>query len=69
MQLALDDEPLGGPLDLYNYPDVLASGEIELGQRKLAAGTHRLTVAIEGANASAIKSHLVGIDYVRLVPR
>jgi hypothetical protein len=70
LRLALDDEPLGEqPLDLYNYPEVLASGEIELGRRKLAAGKHRLTLAIEGANASAIKSHLVGLDYLRPVPR
>ncbi|HZN32530.1 MAG TPA: hypothetical protein VFB80_01880, partial [Pirellulaceae bacterium] len=68
--LALDGEPCGEqPLDLYNYPDVLASGEVELGRRSLTAGPHRLTVTIDGANAAATRAYLVGIDYLRLVPR
>ena len=69
VQLYLDDEKLGGPVDLYNYPDVVTTGELRLGQRQLAAGLHRLIFEITGANASAIKSHLVGIDFLRLVAR
>jgi hypothetical protein len=65
----LDGEQIAGPLDLYSYPDVLASGEIALAQRKLTAGKHRLTLAIDGANAAAVKSHLVGLDYLRLIAK
>jgi len=65
----LDGQPLAGPLDLYNYPDVLASGEIVLGKPKLSSGKHRLTLVIDGANAAAIKNYLVGLDYLRLVAR
>ncbi len=35
----------------------------------LVAGEHRLAIVIDGANASAIKSHLVGLDYLRLVAK
>ena len=49
VQLCSDDEPLGEPLDLYNYPDVITSGEVALGQHKLAAGKHRLGFDTIGA--------------------
>jgi hypothetical protein len=67
--LKLDDQPLGEPLDLYNYPDVITTGLIPLGQRKLAAGKHRLSLEITGANPSAVKAHMVGLDFVRLTAK
>jgi hypothetical protein len=69
VKVLLDSEQLSEPLDLYSYPDVLASGEVTLVQRKLTAGKHRLTLAIDGANAAAVKSHLVGLDYLRLIAK
>jgi hypothetical protein len=69
VQVLLDDQPLGQPLDLYNAPDVIASGELALGERKLTAGPHRLALEIKGANPAAAKSYMVGLDYVRLAPR
>ncbi len=66
VQFALDGEPLGEPLDLYHYPEVIATGEIVLGTRNLAAGKHQLTLTLQGANASAVKAYLVGLDYLRL---
>jgi hypothetical protein len=69
VQLALDGAALGEPLDLYNYPDVIASGELTLGSKPLKAGTHRLTLEIKGANPSAVKAYMVGLDYLRLAPR
>ncbi len=69
VQPKLDDEPLGGPLDLYGYPDVTASGEIALGTRRLAAGKHMLSLVLTGANPSAVQAYLVGLDYVRLTPQ
>jgi len=69
VQVQLDDEALGEPLDLYSYPDVISSGEVILGQRKLTAGPHRLTFVIQGANASAAKAYMFGLDYMRLIAR
>jgi len=37
-------------------------------QVPLTKGNHRLTFEIIGANPEAIKSHMVAIDYLRLVP-
>ena len=61
--------PPGDPLDLYNYPDVISSGELTLASEKLAAGKHRLAFEIKGANPSAMKAYMIGLDYLRLVPR
>jgi len=67
VQLYLDDKRVGSPIDLYN-PDVVPTGVIDLGVHDLAAGKHKLTVEITGANEKAIKSYMAGIDYVRLEP-
>lgn len=69
LQPILDGRPVGEPLDLYNYPEVIASGEITLATATLDAGTHRLAFEIQGANPSAVRSYMVGLDYLRLVPR
>ena len=69
VQLALDGQPLGEPLDFYNYPAVISSGELTLARRPIAAGKHRLAIAIKGANPAALKAYMVGLDYLRLVPR
>lgn len=57
VQLLLDDQPLGAPRDLYNYPDVITTGVLSLGEHKLAAGTHRLTLKIAGANRAAMRGY------------
>ncbi len=69
VQLLLDDQPLGDPIDLYNYPDVITTGVLSLGVHKLTAGNHRLTLEISGANRAAMKGYRVGMDYVRLIPQ
>lgn len=68
VQLALDGQSLGQPLDFYNYPDVKTSGEVALGQHQLTAGQHKLSFEITGINASAVKSYVFGLDYLRLTP-
>jgi hypothetical protein len=68
VQLQLDDEPLGQPIDLY-APDVVTTGEVVWGQRKLTTGPHRLSIIVQGANAAAVKSYMVGLDYVRLISK
>ena len=69
VQISLDGQPLGKPLDLFNSPDVISSGEFVLGNRPLEAGKHTLTLEIQGANPSAVPAYMVGFDYLRLVPR
>ncbi|HET6881529.1 MAG TPA: VCBS repeat-containing protein [Pirellulales bacterium] len=66
VQFSLDGQPLGKPIDAFNYPDVITTGVISLGKQRLSAGDHKLTLEIVGANPAAAQSHLVGIDYVKL---
>jgi len=65
VQLWLDGEKLGQPLDLF-HDGVIATGELELGTQALSAGEHKLSVEINGANPNAVKSYMFGLDYVRL---
>ena len=65
VQLSLDGEKLGQPVDLF-HDGVMATGEIDLGMRKLSAGEHKLAVEITGANPKAVKGFMFGLDYVKL---
>lgn len=56
-------------LDLFNEPDVITTGEVNLGRQEMKAGTHTLHVLIDGANPKAVKGYMVGIDYLRAVKR
>ncbi len=67
VQLALDGQKLGGPVDLY-HSSVVPTGVLDLGLHDLQAGEHRLTLEITGANARAIKAYMAGLDYVKLDP-
>ncbi|MCC6509815.1 MAG: VCBS repeat-containing protein [Pirellulaceae bacterium] len=66
VQLWLNDKKLGQPIDLYNAPEVITTGLINLGQQELSAGNHRLTFEIAGANAAAKQAYMVGVDAVQL---
>ncbi len=68
IQLALNGKPLGGPVDLYNRPDVITTGVLSFSGHELKAGAASLSIQIVGANAKADESFMIGIDYVRLVP-
>ena len=67
VQILIDGEPLGGPIDCYNDPDVITTGVQTLGPKQLTKGTHKLGFQILGANPKAVKGFMVGVDYVRLV--
>ncbi len=69
VQLLLDDEKLGEPIDLYNRPEVLSSGVFDFPGRSLAAGTHTLGVEIVDCHPEAVRAYMFGLDYVRLVPQ
>lgn len=66
VRFEIDGKPVGEKVDLFNDPDVITSGEITIGTRELQPGPHKLTLIIEGANPSAVQSHMVGLDYIRL---
>ena len=65
VQLSLDGQQLGAPIDLYN-PDVVPTGTLALGMQELAAGEHKLTIEITGANEKAEKAYMFGLDYFKL---
>ncbi len=65
--LELDGARLDAPIDLYD-PRVVPTGSIALGAHELLAGDHHLAIEIVGANERAVKSFMVGVDWVRLVP-
>ena len=65
VQLSLDGQILGQPLDLYN-PQVVPTGALDLGVHELKKGGHRLMLEITGANAKALKRYMAGLDYVKL---
>jgi hypothetical protein len=66
VQVYLDDEKLGLPINLYNFPDVITTGVIRFGRRKLEAGKHRLVLEIVGSDPSAQAAQFVGLDYIQL---
>ena len=66
VQLLIDGETLAGPIDCYDV-DVVTTGVLTLGPKKLTAGTHKLGFQILGANPAADKGYMVGIDYVQIV--
>ena len=68
VQLALDGEPLGKPIDLYEpAPAVIHTGDVLLGTATLDAGPHTLTITITGKNAKST-NYLVGMDWIKLAP-
>ena len=65
VQLFLDGEKLGDSLELY-HSSVIPTGLLSLNKRTLAAGEHKLSIEIIGANPKAIKNYMAGLDYVKL---
>ncbi len=65
VQLWLDDQKLGGPIDLYNSRHVVTTGVLSFPISALPPGEHKLTLEILGANPQAVQGYMVGLDYVR----
>ncbi len=66
VQVRIDDETLGSPIDCFNVPDVITTGVLNFEPRKLTKGLHKLTFEIAGKHTDAV-GFMVGVDYVRLV--
>ncbi len=67
VQLRLDSQPLGEPIDLYGKV-ATPTDALEMGVRELSKGEHVLRVEIKGANEQAKKSYMFGLDYILLEP-
>ncbi|MBL9145670.1 MAG: VCBS repeat-containing protein [Verrucomicrobiaceae bacterium] len=67
--IALDGKVVLTDFDGYNYPAVIVTDELDLGTHDLNVGEHKLTFTIKGTNPQAVKSYMVGIDYVKLDAR
>ena len=67
VQVAIDGRTLGPAIDLYN-PEVITTGVLAYAPRELAAGKHKLSFEIVGANPKADKAYMVALDYLRLTP-
>lgn len=68
VQVTLDGQRIGDPVDLFNAPDVITTGVLKFGEHDLKSGAHRLGIEIVGANPNAQKSYMCGLDFVRLTP-
>ncbi len=66
VQVRIDDETLGSPIDGFNTPDVITTGVLNFEPRKLSKGTHKLTFELVGKHADSV-GFMVGVDYVRLI--
>jgi hypothetical protein len=66
VRISLDGIDVAGrSFDLFNR-GVIATGELDMGTFELAKGEHTLRLEIVGANPNAVKSYMVGLDYVKL---
>lgn len=66
VQLTLDGAKLGETIDLYD-PQVVTTGTLKFGTHELKKGDRQLTIEITGRNEKAIKNHMVGLDFVKLI--
>jgi hypothetical protein len=62
VQIAMNSETKVDSLDLYNRSVITA--EVKLPACRLLRGKNKLQVTILGANPSAVKSHMFGLDYI-----
>jgi putative heme-binding domain-containing protein len=66
-ELSLDGKLLGGgPIDFYNGPAVVTSGELDFGVLELEAGEHKLEAKVVGSNPQATPRLMLGLDYLKL---
>ena len=65
VQLYLDEEKLGEPIDLFNN-GVVPTGALDMGVREFYKGPHVLRVEIVGTNEKAVQKYMFGLDYIKL---
>ena len=67
VQLSLDDQPLGDPIDLFDA-GVITTGVLSFPGVGAKRDEHTLTVQVLGANRKAVQKYMVGIDWIRITP-
>ena len=65
-QLSINDVKLGDPIDFYHESGVEIGPPRALGTLALRAGENTLSFTIIGANPKAMKSYMIGLDYLLL---
>ncbi|QDV22938.1 FG-GAP repeat domain-containing protein [Aureliella helgolandensis] len=65
VQLSLDDQPLGKPIDLYEA-NVVTTGVLSFPNQGVKGNRHTLKVMVVGSNPKAKKSMYVALDYLRI---
>ncbi|WP_353620848.1 PVC-type heme-binding CxxCH protein [Stieleria mannarensis] len=65
VQLSLDDQPLGEPIDLFDR-QVITTGVLSYPKLTLKGNKHTLGVTIVGANPTAKKAYMFALDYLRI---
>ncbi len=66
-QVAINGLAAGDPIDFFNN-GVIVTGPVELGTFDLKPGENTIAFTITGANAKAVRSYMVGLDYLLLAP-
>ncbi|MDB6117940.1 MAG: putative rane-bound dehydrogenase domain protein, partial [Verrucomicrobiaceae bacterium] len=69
IDVSLDGKVVAANYDCFNGPKVIHSAELDWGAHNLDKGAHKLTFTIKGSNPKAVKSYMLGLDYVRLVKK
>lgn len=65
VQLLLDDQKLGKPIDLYET-QVITTGVLSFPRLSVQGKKHTLKFQVVGANPKAVKGYMVGLDYLRI---
>jgi hypothetical protein len=66
-QLSINGTKAGDPRDFYSA-EVKPTAEIDLGVFDLKAGDNEFSATVMGANDKAVKSYMLGLDYLLLRP-
>lgn len=65
VQLLLDDQPIGPPLDLYSR-EVTTTGLLSFANVQVTGTSHQLHVQMLGANSKAKKAYMFGMDCLQI---
>ena len=65
VQLSLNQQPLGSPIDLFD-PNVVTTGVLTFPNIAVKGRKHQLVVQMVGTNPKAKRSYMFAIDYLRV---
>lgn len=66
IQVLVDGREIGQVLDFYDTE--ITNRVVDAGDLQLSSGKHVLSLRIEGHNENAAPRHVVGLDFIQLVP-